>query len=374
MITATDQAALAQRPAPIYLEGRLPFVVEASSARQLGLKDGQVIQANLDVQNNLWLMRFQDGKSLEIPREWAGMLRLATGDRLSFRVQFLANGSIFLRPVGAGPDPGATQGSPVAANLPSVSDTLAPRADQLLARPQTLKTLQDLFLPGVLAQMAAKGGEMPTALMQWLQAQPSMVNLTAQQVRQWMMQSGWFNEGQMGLGRMLAPDAKTALKSLLNSLKKAQDSGADLIEDALSDIESSQLSAVASGSGQDQAVSLMLSFQDAPAVRLKFAREGNSDASTSRPFVVDLELTLPELGAVWLRTRILRPSGLELMMWAERGDVAQLARQQAPNLRAQLHDAGLEVYSMQILHGVMPKAEPAVAHFEGPGHLVDIKT
>jgi len=43
-------------------------------------------------------------------------------------------------------------------------------------------------------------------------------------------------------------------------------------------------------------------------------------------------------------------------------------------LRAQLHDAGLEVYSMQILHGVMPKAEPAVAHFEGPGHLVDIKT
>ncbi len=374
MINATDQAALAQRPAPIYLEGRLPFVVEASSARQLGLKDGQVIQANLDVQNNLWLLRFQDGKSLEIPREWAGMLRLATGDRLSFKVQFLANGSIVLRPFGAGPDPGTALGQAAGLNAPPMTDTLAPRTEQLLARPQTLKSLQDLFQPGVLAQLAAKGGEMPTALMQWLQAQPSMANLTALQVRQWMMQSGWFNEGQMGLGRMLAPDAKTALKSLLNSLKKAQDSGADLIEDALFDIESSQLSAVASGSGQDQVVSLLLSFQDAPAVRLKFAREGHSDTPSSRPFVVDLELTMPELGAVWLRTRILRPSGLELMMWAERGDVAQMARQQAPNLRAQLHEAGLEVFSMQIMHGVMPKEEPAGSRFEGPGHLVDIKT
>ncbi|MEY2620774.1 MAG: hypothetical protein RIT26_594, partial [Pseudomonadota bacterium] len=100
----------------------------------------------------------------------------------------------------------------------------------------------------------------------------------------------------------------------------------------------------------------------------------HADTPTPRPFVVDLELKMPELGAVWLRTRILRPSGLELMMWAERDDVAQMARQQAPSLKAQLHEAGLNVLSMQILHGVMPKGEPAVTHFEGPGHLVDIKT
>ena len=44
MITGAETAHLGLRPAPIYLEGRLP-VLEAKVAGELGLHDGQVVQA-----------------------------------------------------------------------------------------------------------------------------------------------------------------------------------------------------------------------------------------------------------------------------------------------------------------------------------------
>ena len=44
MITGAETAHLSQRPGTIFLEGRLPMVV-APLARELGLHDGQVINA-----------------------------------------------------------------------------------------------------------------------------------------------------------------------------------------------------------------------------------------------------------------------------------------------------------------------------------------
>ena len=151
-------------------------------------------------------------------------------------------------------------------------------------------------------------------------------------------------------------------------------SSAEAVEDALTEMESSQLTAVASSHGSDLAVSLMLSFRDAPPVRLNWRREGSFEEYSSRPFIVDLEMNMAELGAMWLRTRIIEGSGVEMIMWAEREDVAQLARQHSSELRLQLQEAGLRVLSMQVIHGIAPRDESPLTPTRVTGQWVDIKT
>ncbi len=122
MITGAETAHLTPKIPTIYLDGKLPLVVE-KTAEQLGLRDGQVIQAM--VESKLEKMRLnlqgqQEGKFIDLPKELPAGLRLAAGDTALFRVQVLANGSILLRPLQAAPAPPATPGnvSPPPESLP----------------------------------------------------------------------------------------------------------------------------------------------------------------------------------------------------------------------------------------------------------------
>lgn len=372
MIAASEAAGLAQRPPPIYLEGKLP-VIEASLARQLGLRDEQVVQANVASQAGQWQLRFQSGGRLDIPREWPATHGLSPGDTVAFKVLIQADGSIVLRPLNeANPLNLAAPASELAANPnPLLPDRLA----QLLVRPQDMKGLQELLQPGVLEQLARQVGEWPGPLAQWLRNRPSMGNLSAEQVRAWLMQSGWFNEGLLGAGRPLPlADLKSALRALQRSLQSQQDGKARMVEDALDDIEASQLAGVhAHASTGELASGVMLAFRDMPPVRLSIRRETSSDSEGAGSFVLDLQMQTPDLGAIWLRTRITDTSKLDLTMWAMREDVVQLAQHHASTLRQQLRQAGLSLQSLHILQGQAPaqNAEPRAAV---PGQVVDVRT
>ncbi len=372
MIPASEAVALTQRPTQIYLEGRLPMIVEATTAKQLSLQDGQVIAAKTQAEGGRWWFQFQNGFQLDIPREWSGLSRLIAGDTVSFRVVFQSDGSILLRPFM--PTTAATLPAQTAPTQSPVRQAMDDRTAQLMWRPKDLGALLEALKPGVLEALAQRADETPATLAQWWIHRPYMAELSTEQLRRWIAMSGWLNEALMAQGKpATGADTKTALRALIQSLKQSQDSQAQWLEDALSDIESSQL-VNAMSSGQDQAFGLVLAFADAGPVKLKF-KKGRGDATEgSKDWVVDLELNEKELGHLWLRSRISQGNQLELIMWAEEREVADMASSQAGKLRQLLREADIQVTSFQVYHGAKP-AEEVPGHDRQPtGRLVDIRS
>lgn len=374
MIAASEAAGLAQRPPPIYLEGKLP-VVEVALARQLGLRNEQVVQANVESQAGHWQLRFSSGARIDVPHDWPVSQGWNSGDQVQFRVMVQSDGSIMLRPL---TDPNALNlaalpGDTVAAQPPLMPDRLA----QLLVRPTDMKGLQELLQPGVLEQLARQAGEMPGQLAQWLRNRPSMALLNAEQIRNGLLQSGWFNEGVLGSGRsMPLMDLKTALRALQRSIQANQDGKVRMVDEALDDIESAQLAAISSHlatSFGDLPVGVLMAFRDMPPVRFSIRRENPSPDEGRGGFVVDLQMKTPDLGPIWLRTRILDTSKLDMTMWAVRDDVVALAKSQSQNLRQQLSQAGLQLISLKILQGQAPTFDPGM-NAQGPGQVLDVMT
>lgn len=370
MIPASESAALALRPAPIFLEGRLP-VLEASTARQLGLQDGQVVQANAEVQNGQWRLRFMAGGEIPLTRDWAAQWRLAAGDSVLFRVHVMANGTIVLRPMPPSPSP---LPSPPSTENKASAGVMATPLSHLLARPLDGSSLMAMLTPGHLEAMTRQLGEMPGPLAEWLKSRPSMRMLNAEQLKIWLMQSGWFNEALLFQGKTPSGvDLKTALRGLLKSMQLGQDPGAQEVQSALDDLESNQLAAVIANQHGEAAPAVMLAFRDAPPIKMQIKRTA-PEKDGERAFQIDLELNHVELGPVWLRTRIHGTDNLEMVMWAERMDVVEMARAHADQLQQQLQLAGLNVLSLKVFQGQAPQATATPVLDGDPGQLLDIRT
>jgi hypothetical protein len=376
MIPASEAVALTQRPTQIFLEGRLPLALEALTAKHLGLNDGQVIQAKTQAHGAKWWLQFENGFRLEIPREWAAMARLVVGDTIGFKVSFQLDGTILLRPVPVNKEapppalPGTTSAPP--ASPPTPTDRLT----HLLMRPMGMTSLWDVLQPGLLETFAQRAGDTPEALAQWWLSRPAMAQLSAEQLRRWIAQSGWFNEALLAQGKSVWPgDTKTALRALLQILRNSHDGQAQLIDEALSDLESSQLTQAVMSGPQDPVMGLLLGFSDSGPVRLKFQRDRKSPSQdNASAWLIDLEMNESELGRVWMRSRLSRTNQLDMTMWAELESVVKLAQAHAPRLRQLLEDADLKVNTLQFFQGTKPSEESLRPADPEPGLCVDVRS
>ena len=86
MLFGPEQAALPGRLNPIYLEGR-PLQLETSIAQQLGLRDGQIVQASVELRGEA-LKLLLNGKLFDLPPA----LRFRPGDSVFLRAYQGANG------------------------------------------------------------------------------------------------------------------------------------------------------------------------------------------------------------------------------------------------------------------------------------------
>lgn len=372
MITGAETAHLTPRIPTIYLEGKLPLVVERTAA-ELGLKDGQVIQGTLERRPERLRLNLQDsvftGKHIDLPKELPPGLRLAAGDTVLFRVQMQSDGAILLRPL-------QTQ----AAALPAETAAAPPlpnRLQQLLFRPPDMNALAMLLSPGRLENLLR--GLNPAApellnLQYWLRSRPSMGHLSPDKLHQWMARSGWFNENLLAKGQDPGPvDLKTSLRQLLRLLQgiDAQETGR--VQDALDDIESRQLTAAESLTGREMVFSMMLPFVDAEPVAMRFVRQRRPPGQGKAPFIIHLHTRNRDLGEVWLQTRISNETDVDMIMWALREDVVKRARDMAVNLENELDSAGLNMTRLLVVHGAGP-AEPIPWQAPQQGSLIDIQT
>jgi hypothetical protein len=370
MITGAETAHLTPKTPVIYLEGKLPLVLERTAA-QLGLRDGQVVQGTLESKPDhlrLNLLGPQPGAYVDLPKDLPAGLRLASGDTALFRVQVLANGTIMLRPLQAAPAMHPLANTTAATTLPG-------RTDQLGFRPPDMNALAQLLKPGMLEgmlQRAQASGIELGALQQWLKLRPNMAQLTPEKLQQAMQRSGFMTESLLtqGLGAGLI-DLKSVLRQLMRASLGTDKDG--LLGESLDDIESRQLMGQESLGGREWVFSMMLPFGDAEPVAMRLTRGRRQPGQAKPPLVIHLHTRNQDLGEVWLQTRISEQTDVDMVMWAEREDVVSRAKALASNLEQELDSAGLNMTRLQIIHGQGPK-EPMPYAPPGMGSLLDVQT
>lgn len=375
MISSNEISAQTPRLPPIFLEGRLPML-EAPAVAALGLRDGQVVRPLVEARDGQLQLILQ-GLLIPVPPQ----MRLVAGERPAWQVRLDAQGRAVLVPLGG--TPGDASAAASAAPAPAQAAT---RLAQLALRPPTLSGLAALMQPGALAAwfQAAPQPEVGAQIAQLMRQWPSTGQLTPESLRRALRQGGWTQEAALARGERMAgaegADTKSLLRTLLTDWTQAPASTRGVLQDALDDIESRQLQSVVDPSaGRELALSMLLPFADAEPVHVRWSqardRQEGSDGGDAgpAPWVVDLHTRSSVLGEVWLRTRISRGTRVELVMWAERAELAAQARAAGPSLVAWLHEAGLRMASLQVIHGSPPPGIDAVAPASGdPGRLVDL--
>ncbi len=372
MISSADFTPQTGRLPPIYLEGRLP-IFEAPAVAALGLRDGQVVRPLIEVRDGQLQLLLQ-GVLIPVPPQ----MRLLAGERPAWQVRLDAQGRATLVPMGD-----VAQAADAAAPATQNAGRLA----QLALRPPALSGLAALMQPGALATLlqAAPQPEVGAQIAQLLRQWPHTSQITPEGLRRALRQGGWTQESALARGERSAtavgPDTKSMLRTLLTEWTQAPASTRGLLQDALDDIESRQLQSVVDPSaGRELTLAMLLPFSDAEPVHVRWsrARQGQEGQPGGQggpsPWVVDLHTRSSAMGQVWLRTRISQGARVDLVMWAERPELAAQARAATPSLVAWLNEAGLRMTSLQVIHGSPPPAMAPDAPDAGdPGRLVDLQ-
>jgi hypothetical protein len=331
---------------PIFLEGKIP-VFQSTTAAELGLREGQVVQASVKLVQDQPMLMLQ-GKNVPVP----GLQASQVGESIWLRAQ-----GGMLVPM---------------AQLPMVS-----RIANLLYRPEVNAALPQLLQPGTLDALLGKILR-PDLQAQWRGMQLSMAQLTPAALRQAMMGAMgaevWLAKG------MQAPvqDPKQLLRRLINELSigstpESADVEEGLIEkltQAVDDLEANQVKAVQAQAQQEVLFSMTLPFADSNPVELTVRRGPRQDGEQP-VLTVNVHSKTEDLGPVWLKTQLMNAQQIELTMWAEQAFVVAQARSRASLLGDELRDAGLNMRSFNVVHGSRP-AEPSNWAPSGRGLVVDV--
>ncbi|NBY05002.1 MAG: hypothetical protein EBQ82_06340, partial [Betaproteobacteria bacterium] len=329
----TESVLGALRATPVQLDSR-PHWIETSLAEQLGLQDGQVVQALVEKKDGrvrLWLKDF----SFELPNGWV----LKEGDKPFLRVIANPGGWGFL--IQTPTDPAVAEkpnlallnlagkgpaemlsGLPAGPVEPAASVT-SNRLNTLVFQPpgfaafRQLLQMIDMNSPQ-LSQLTLEQSE--------LLARISGLGLSMGQLQPMGLRKAlapYFKsvENQLAQRQKVEDEPRSLIRQLLSSLGE-EDTGASvngLSEDlhkALNELEAAQVQSVIDQNRGELNLRVMLPFADADPVELHFQRPSRQQGEEAPPLSVDIHSQSRLLGEVWLHTLIKARHQVELTMWA----------------------------------------------------------
>ena len=373
----TESVLGAMRATPVQLDMRTHWL-ETSMAEQLGLQDGQVVQALVEKKDGrvrLWLKDF----SFDLPNGWV----LKDGDKPFLRVSLNPGGWGLLiqnpTDLSAATDKTklaldglggkALTGSPAGAGFVAADAVLSTsatsnRLNTLVFQPpgfaafRHLLQMMDLRAPQI-TQLSAGQSD--------LLARLSGLGLSMAQLQPLGLRKAlapYFRsvESQLSQRQKVEDTPRSLIRQLLDSLGE-EDTGASvngLSEDlhkALNELEAAQLQSAIDLNRGELNLRLMLPFTDADPVELHFQRPPRQPGEENPPLSVDIHSQSRLLGEVWLHTLIKAGHQVELTMWALREDVAQQARSHSTELVLELGAAGLELQQFQIYNSPRPASD-----------------
>ena len=369
----------AMRATPVQLDMR-PHWVETSMAEQLGLQDGQVVQALVERKDGrvrLWLKDF----SFDLPNGWV----LKDGDKPFLRVSLNPGGwglliqnptdlpaatdkaNVALSGLGGKGAAGAVSGAGfVAADALASPTATSNRLNTLVFQPPGFAAFRQLLK---MIDMRAPQIAQLTMGQSDVLARLSGLGLSMGQLQPLGLRKAlapYFRsvESQLSQRQKVEDEPRSLIRQLLGSLGE-EDTGASvngLSEDlhkALNELEAAQLQSAIDLNRGELNLRLMLPFSDADPVELHFQRPPRQPGDENPPLSVDIHSQSRLLGEVWLHTLIKAGHQVELTMWALREEVAQQARTHATELVMELGAAGLELQQFQIYNSPRPGTDAA---------------
>ena len=376
-----ELVSAASRIGPVQAENRTVWV-QTPVAQQLGLRDGQIVQATAEVRDQrvrLWLKDF----FFELPNGWV----LKDGDKPFLRVSHNPGGWGFLiqaYPNGQAPAATATPvnqlfGLRAAAPPPlippdeALPEQLPNRLGMLLMHPPGFATFSKL-LSDVAQGSLSTQAEIGPWLQRLLQQRNSMAQINPSMLRKAVMGQARSIENILLQGQEAADDPKTLLKTLLGLLSEEGSNKEVLrqVEDAATEFEAAQAQSAQKMQQGELSLHVILPFIDADPVDLHFQRPARKKGQEEPPLSVDIHSRSRVLGEVWLNTQISKGSDVDLVMWALRGEVAHLAKERSGELGLELGSAGLQLQSFQIFNAPRPLAR--VSESSGTrGSVIDLR-
>ena len=374
-----EQLLLTGRIHPISLEVR-PLQLDNTLARTLGLRDGQIVQATLEMRGDS-LKLLINGGLVDLPPGF----RFRAGDTVLLRAQ-ARPGSWLLRPVDArsaaaagaadlsateAPGSASSPQSARAQGLPAPVHLTSSRLQALLLRPPLTPELMSLLEPKELAALLKQvGNDELVSLFRRLQL--SIRGLSPERLQSSVMDSGLWLEALLGSGQLGAtPDMKTLLRRMIRALGERDLPDQARLSRAIDDIESAQLESVKAQTRGELLFPLVLPFVDANPVELRFSRNRRRGQAEASLFTVDLHTRHATLGEIWLQLAVSDQGQVHLMLWATTTPTATAARKQADRLRQSLAGAGLSFGTMRVFNS----ARPVELHQNAPpGAMLDIRT
>lgn len=356
---------------PVQLELRQIYVA-TPVAKQLGLHDGQVVQASVEVQHDSvkFLVGSQVFNTPLLPY-------IKNGDLAQLRAQLLPSGKWVLQLLhtGAFAGPGG-----LAAATPSSGSHLPSRLNTLLFQPAGMAHVMSLLQPGVLESLVPVSDAL--GLKQRIQAQRlQMASLQPQALRRWFASLTQSGEANLAEGEPVGADPKLLLRLLMSERERAgleSTQESQNLSHALDEVEAAQVQTVQDWQRGDLQLTFVLPFKDAHPVQFHMERKASKPGQPKNPWVVNMHTDSPSLGEVWLKTTISGVNGkanvptskIDLAMWALRSDVAAQARFNADDLTDELENAGLIMGSFQVFNAPRPDGQPK-RHVPQHGALVD---
>ena len=376
-----DVVSAASRIGLVQAENRTVWV-QTPVAQQLGLRDGQIVQATAEVRDQrvrLWLKDF----FFDLPNGWV----LKDGDKPFLRVSHNPGGWGFLiqaYPNGQAPPATATPvnqlfGLRAAAPPPlippdeALPEQLPNRLGMLLMHPPGFATFSKL-LSDVTQGSLSTQAEIGPWLQRLLQQRSSMAQINPSMLRKAVMGQARSIENILLQGQEAADDPKTLLKTLLSLLSEEGNNKGVLrqVEDAATEFEAAQVQSAQKMQQGELSLHVILPFVDADPVDLHFQRPPRKKGQEEPPLSVDIHSRSRVLGEVWLNTQISKGSDVDLVMWALRGEVAHLAKERSGELGLELGSAGLQLQSFQIFNAPRPLAR--VSESSGTrGSVIDLR-
>jgi len=348
-----EQVNLTARSSPIFLAGLVAVKISEQMARQLGLRDNQVVRGVIESRGDLLKLVLNNREI-----NWSGSRRFRPGDKIDFRVMATERGSTLL-PIKL-PDHTAT---------PNI--VLSERFQQLLYRPRQVSVLMNLFRPQSLAKLLSQT-DFREADKRIRPVLPSMASLASEAVKRGLTNSGLFTENHLAKKLPVTQDTKVFLRSLLKAI--AQQTASQLaadIQSAIDQLESRQLDSLQAQSNRELSYSFTLLFRDADPVDVEFSKGASTSPEAEQEWIIDLHTNPKTLGPLWLKIRVQSAGILDILLWVERDQSAQLVRTGRAVLADELEAFGLQLREFEVLNSARPSPD---RQLNRPGDMVDICT
>jgi len=348
------------RVTPVTLDLRQVFV-EAPVAKQLGLHDGQVVQAVVTLHHDQLKLTVRD-QVFNLPLS----PYIKEGDLAQLRAQLLPNGKWVLQLLHTGTYAGlqtsqAAQAALAALTAQTASQALMPsRFHALLVQPEGFTKWVQLLRPGILDALLPAG--VASEIKERIKAQRlTMANLQPQGLRRFVLNHAASTEASLAQARAIEDDAKVVLRLLITERQRMgtleEVETQDLLRNALDEVEAAQLQTVKEWRNGDLNLNFVIPFTDADPLEMQFEKKGDKPGQPKNPLVVNMHTNSRVLGEVWLKTSINDSTKVNLTMWALRSDIASQARENASELTYELESAGLVLGSFQVYNAPRPDAK-----------------